>query len=96
MTAIVTGQGPVWLDNQAPRLFAVDSISAPTELYIYAKAVENDDLMLRALTNLQEHCAAGGALNGVDADLATMVAPAEDTTSGSLLKGYKRIVVDLL
>jgi hypothetical protein len=92
----VTGSGPIWLQNAEPRLFAVDSIAAPTELYIYAKTVGSDQLMLDALTNLQVHCAAGGALNGVDADLATMVAPAADTTTTSLLKGYKRIVVDLI
>jgi len=96
MSPIVTGQGPVWLDNQHPRLFAVDSIGTPTKLYIYAKAVQTDDLMLTALENLQEHCKSGGALNGVDVDLATVSGPAADSTANSLLEGYKRLTFDLV
>ena len=95
MAEIVTGSGPIWLSNQNPRLIAVDSISSPTEIYFYAKAVQTDDLMLAAWTGLAFHCGSGEALNAKNIDLSTFVGPAASTVSTDLLKGYKRLTFDL-
>jgi hypothetical protein len=88
-----TGTGPIFLDNQYP-LFATNSLSSPTRLYIYAKTVPSDSILLKALEKLATDCAAGGFLTAVSSALNTWVV-AVSTTSTDLLKGYSRLEMTL-
>ena len=90
----VTGTtAPIFLDNQYP-VFAVNSMGSPTRLYIYAKKVPSDTIMLKALNNLAVHCAAGGALTALSSALNTWVV-AVSTTTTDLLRGYSRLEMTL-
>lgn len=94
--AILTGTGPVYLSNQAPRIWAVDDSGSPTKLYLYAKKVENDQLMERAIDDLIAAAATGGVLNNLEIPLtdAGVTKEVSDDTN-DLLRGYTRCVLAL-
>jgi len=95
--AILTGTGPVYLSNQAPRIWAVDDSATPTELYLYAKKVENDQLMERAIDDLIAACASGATLDGLETQWAAANVTKEVSDDATdLLRGYTRLVLALV
>ena len=94
--AILTGTGPVYLSNQAPRIWAIDDAASPTKLYLYAKKVENDQLMERAIDDLIAATATGGVINDLEIPLTDAGVTKEvSDDANDLLRGYTRMVLAL-